>query len=297
MICRFISLLLASLLGLLPVLSWGAEEENTSRAQTGLVISSGAKGGGYWSAAARLQKVVHDMGADAKNLTSTGSLANLEALTDPASPVSLAFAQADALQYFLYDRPGARPQLDVLENIGQECVFIITAASSKLRSDADLQKAGNPRLAIASHTSGVAVTFNYMTRLVPEFEKVQVNYQDTRMAMEQLGSAQAPVDAVMVVHRPREHSPELDLALVDRERYRILEIKNERLTGKSSDGQEVYRGMNLAIPDPEGGDPALLNTICVKGLLVANREKLSEAQQSLLADVVNVHWMRVFATQ
>ena len=295
--CRFTSLLLTALLGLFPLLSWGAEEESNAPTQPGLVISSGAEGGGYWNAAARLQKVVHDMGAAAENLPSTGSLANLEVLADPASPVNMAFAQADALQYFLYDKTGARPQLDVLENIGQECVFIITAASSELRSDADLQKAGNPRLAIASHTSGVAVTFNYMTRLVPEFEKVQVNYQDTRMAMEKLGSAQAPVDGVMVVHRPREHSPELDLALVDKGRYRILAIEDERLTGKSSDGQEVYRGMNLAIPDPEGGDPALLNTICVKGLLVANREKLSEAQQSLLADVVNVHWMRVFATQ
>ncbi|MEH6636195.1 MAG: hypothetical protein V7700_11775 [Halioglobus sp.] len=295
--CRFISLLLTALLGLFPVLSWGAEEESSAPAQSGLVISSGAEGGGYWSAAARLQKVVHDMGSGAENRPSNGSLDNLEALTDPASPVNMAFAQADALQYFLYDKPGARPQLDVLENIGQECVFIITAASSKLRSDADLQKTGKPRLAIASHTSGVAVTFNYMTRLVPEFEKVQVNYRDTLGPMEQLGSAQAPVDAVMVVHRPREHSPELDLALVDKERYRILEISDPRLTGKSKDGQEVYRAMNLAIPGPEGADPTLVNSICVKGLLVTNREKLSAAQQSLLADVVNVHWMRVFATQ
>ena len=294
---RLISLLLTALLGLFPVLSWGAEEESSAPAQSGLVISSGAEGGGYWSAAARLQKVVHGMGSGAENRPSNGSLDNLEALTDPASPVNMAFAQADALQYFLYDKPGARPQLDVLENIGQECVFIITAASSKLRSDADLQKTGKPRLAIASHTSGVAVTFNYMTRLVPEFEKVQVSYRDTLGPMEQLGSAQAPVDAVMVVHRPREHSPELDLALLDKERYRILEISDPRLTGKSKDGQEVYRAMNLAIPGPEGADPTLVTSICVKGLLVANREKLSAAQQSLLADVVNVHWMRVFATQ
>ena len=295
--CRFTSLLLTALLGLFPFLSWGAEDENNAPAQPGLVISSGAEGGGYWNAAARLQKVVHGMGAGAENLPSTGSLANLEVLTDPGSPVNMAFAQADALQYFLYDKTGARPPLDVLENIGQECVFIITAASSELRSDADLQTKGNPRLAIASHTSGVAVTFNYMTRLVPEFEKVRVNYQDTRRAMEQLGSAQAPVDAVMVVHRPREHSPELDLALADKERYRILEISDQRLTGKSDDGQEVYREMNLAIPSPEGADPTLVNSICVKGLLVTNREKLSETQQSLLGDVVNVHWMQVFATQ
>jgi TRAP-type uncharacterized transport system substrate-binding protein len=294
---RFINrALLAGLLGLLSALAW-AEEQSTAAAEPGLVISSGSEGGGYWSAAARLQAVVQGLGASAENLPSAGSLANLEAMTDPASPVNLAFAQADAVQYFLYDKPGARPQIDVLENIGQECVFIIAAAGSAAKTDQDLQDADNYRLGIGSHTSGVAVTFNYMSRLVPEFGDIEVVYGDTGAAVEQLGTPDTPVDAVMVVHRPREHSPELDLALRNAERYRVLAIGDKRLTKTPDDGQEVYRAMNLAIPVGEDAPPARVDTICVKGLLVANREKLSEGQQNLMTDVVNSHWMRVFATQ
>ena len=288
--------LLAGILGLLGAMAW-AEEQGSGGAEPGLVISSGGEGGGYWSAAARLQAVVQGLGAGAENLPSTGSLANLEAMTDSASPVNLAFAQADALQYFLYDKPGARSRIDVLENIGQECVFIITAAGSAAKTDEDLQGADNYRLGIGSHTSGVAVTFNYMSRLVPEFSEVEVVYGDTRSAVEQLGTPAATVDAVMVVHRPREHSPELDLALRNAERYQVLAIGDKRLTKTPDDGREVYRAMNLAIPVGEDAPPARVDTICVKGLLVANREKLSEGQQNLMTDVVNSHWMRVFATQ
>ncbi len=126
------------------------------------------------------------------------------------------------------------------------------------------------------------------------FERV---YGDTGAALQQLQTPEAQVDAVMVVHRPREHSPTVDLALRHPERYRFLEIGDRRLTNTTVNGQEVYRKMNLAMPGPEEGTRQTVNTICVKGLLLANRHKLTEGQLNLLSDMVNTHWMRVFATE
>jgi TRAP-type uncharacterized transport system substrate-binding protein len=288
--------LLMGLVALLASASWSSESPETSASQ-GLVISSGSEGGGYWSAAQRLQAVAKGLGSDVENRTSTGSLDNLEQLTSTESPVNLAFAQADAVQYFLFDNPGAGENFDVLENIGQECVFIVTAADGGVRTDADLQKAANYRLGISSNTSGVAVTFNYMLRQVPELKALEVVYGDTGAALAQLQTPEAGVDAVMVVHRPREHSPTVDLALSDPERYRFLEIHDERLTNTTANGQEIYRKMDLAMPGPEDGSRQTVNTICVKGLLLANRSKLSEGQLNLLSDIVNTHWMQVFATE
>jgi len=288
--------ILSALLCVFAISSWAAEDASLAQDQP-LIISSGVTGGGYWSAASRLQAVVEGKGAQAENVASTGSLANLEALTDPGSPVSLAFAQADALEYFLYDNPGARTEIEILENIGQECVFIITSADSKLRTDADLQNAEEYRLGIPSHTSGVAVTFNYMTRQIPDLGSVQIVYGDTAEAFENMHSPDAALDAVMVVHRPKEHSREVDLALSDSERYRFLEIDDNRLTGKSDDGQEVYRGMKLAMSGQGNQKTTTVKTICVKGLLLANKEKLTPDQNKLLIDVVNYQWMEVFATQ
>ena len=288
--------LLMGLVALLASASWSSENPVAS-AEKGLVISSGSEGGGYWSAAQRLQAVAKGLGSDVENRASAGSLDNIEQLTSAESPVNLAFAQADALQYFLFDNPGAGENFDVLENIGQECVFIVTSADSDVRTDADLQKAADYRLGIPSHTSGVAVTFNYMLRQVPELKALEVVYGDTGAALAQLQTPEAGVDAVMVVHRPREHSTTVDLALRHPERYRFLEIRDGRLTNTTLNGQEVYRKMDLAMPGPEEGAPQTVSTICVKGLLLANRHKLTEGQLNLLSDIVNIHWMRVFATE
>ena len=176
-------------------------------------------------------------------------------------------------------------------------MFIITSADSTLRTDADLQSAEDYRLGIPSHTSGVAVTFNYMTRQIPDLSSVQIVYGDTAEAFENMHSPNAALDAVMVVHRPKEHSPEVDLALADPERYRFLEIDDNRLTEKPDDGQEVYRGMQLAMSGQDNQEATTVKTICVKGLLLANKNKLTPEQRTLLIEVVNYQWMEVFATQ
>ena len=136
-----------------------------------------------------------------------------------------------------------------------------------------------------------------MLRQVPELKGLEVVYGDTGAALAQLQTPEAGVDAVMVVHRPREHSPTVDLALRHRERYRFLEIQDQRLTKTPASGQEVYQKMDLAMPGPEEGTRQTVNTICVKGLLLANRHKLTQEQLNLLSDVVNTHWMQVFATE
>jgi TRAP-type uncharacterized transport system substrate-binding protein len=297
MIHRVLGAAVACLLLIFSVSSHTEQTTESSTEPAGLVISSGGKGGGYWNAAERLRAVTGDLGSSMENRPSDGSLANLEKLAAAASPVNLAFAQADALQYYLYDNPEFGPKIEILENIGQECVFIVASQDSDVRTDADLQQADNFRLGLPSHTSGVAVTFNYMVRQIPELAGVQAVYGDPGAAAQQLHSQDATVDAVMVVHRPREHSATVDLALRHPERYRFLEISDERLTKALADGREVYRRMDLAMRTAEDETPVIVNTVCVKGLLVANREKLSDGQQNLLSEVVNNHWMRVFATE
>ena len=42
---------------------------------------------------------------------------------------------------------------------------------------------------------------------------------------------------------------------------------------------------------------AVVKTICVKGLLLANRQKLSETQRDQVHDLVNQHWGQVFRTE
>lgn len=260
----------------------------------GVVLMSGVEGGGYWNAGTRLQAVAEqEVDLPVINLPSSGSMENLELLLDGESPVNLAFAQADAAQHYLKSHPEDLIKLDVLENIGQECVFIVTGIDSDIRTDEDLREATDLRLGIASATSGMAVTFDYMVSQLPELADVKVTYGDTAAAMEELNSSDASVDAVMTVHRPREHSVEVDHALANAKRYRFVELSDERFTEELWNGRKVYRTMKLALPGAEKP----VKTICVSGLLLANKQKLSIRQRNQLGDLVSYHWMQVYATQ
>ena len=287
--------LLLSLMGwcALPVAA-EQESEDISSVDAGVVLMSGVEGGGYWNAGARLQSVAErEVDLPVINLPSSGSLENLELLLDRDSPVNLAFAQADAAQYYLSRHPDDLIKLDMLENIGQECVFIVTGIDSKIRTDEDLLEATDVRLGIASPASGMAVTFDYMVSQIPELADVKVTYGDTAAVMEQLNSANPSVDAVMTVHRPREHSTEVDHAVANAKRFRFVELSDERFTEELWNGRKVYRAMKLALP---GADEPV-KTICVSGLLLANKQKLSITQRNQLSDLVSYHWMQVYATQ
>ena len=263
-----------------------------------MVFASGAEGGGYWSAAKRLEDVASGMGLEVQVEESSGSLRNLARLLDQADPASLALVQADALQQYLNKHPGDSNKVEILENIGQECVFIVTSAASAIRTDKDLQKGKDIKLAINNPDSGAAVTYAFMTTLAPEMAGTSVLYLDTESVMGELQSADdAAADAVMLVHRPKEYSAEVDLALRNPDQFRFVEVTDERLKSELPDGQAIYRILKLAVPVPDSEEKRQVSTVCVMGLLVANKEKVLPDQRAALARLVNERWMSVYATE
>jgi len=260
----------------------------------GVVLSSGVQEGGYWNAGVRLQAVADaQMGLAVENLPSKGSLENLEKLLDRSSPVNLAFAQADAVQYYLNKHPDEVNKLELFENVGVECVFIVTGSDSKVHTDEDMREAEDLRLGIASASSGTAVTYDYMVSQIPELADITVKYGDTAPLMDQLNGRNGPVDAVMTVHRPRELSAEVEKALANPDRYRFVELSDKRLTQELWNGRKVYRAMKLAMP----GAKKPVKTICVLGLLLGNKQKLTLEQRNKLSDLASYHWMKVYVTQ
>jgi hypothetical protein len=266
-----------------------------SLAPPAIILSSGIPGGGYWNAGARIKEVaMSELGLAVENMASRGSRDNLQKLMDMDSPVSLAFVQADVVQYYLNTEANeVVNHLELIENVGEECVFIITGKESEIRDDADLEQAENLRLGIASADSGIALTFDYLSSRLAGLPNITVRYGDTLPLMKQLNDPGAPVDAVMTVHRPRELSPEVEYALSNPSDYRFVELGGGRLPEELWYGRKVYRPMQLAMPGAE--QP--VNTICVLGLLLANKYKLSLAQRNRLSELADYHWMKVYVTR
>jgi|TARA_B110000503_G_scaffold4350_2_gene5768 hypothetical protein len=55
----------------------------------------------------------------------------------------------------------------------------------------------------------------------------------------------------------------------------------------------VYRTTKLAMPEPR--EP--VKKLCVRGLLLANKQKLTIDQRNKLSDLMMYHWMEIYPTQ
>lgn len=250
-----------------------------------IVISSGLEGGGYWKAAGRLQAAASGTGLTVENRASIGSLENLKALMDKSSAVSLGFAQADALQYYLSENPAAAQAIETLETVGEECVFIISNSDSDIRTDEDMQKSRRLHLGIKGPQSGIWVTFNYMKSMVPELRHTTLVYGDTIQMMTNLAHPKTDIEeAVMVVHAPNEHSPEIDMVLANPEQFQFVEISDARLARKTAGGDTVYQRKRVAPGAVQNAEP--VETICVHGLLLANKDKLTGEQHTKVLELV-----------
>ena len=288
--------LLLSILLLTLLLPW-AHATDTSGTETGIAISAGREGLGYWGIATRLQAIALESSLSVDVLESVGATENLKRLADPDSPVSLALTQSDALRRYLDLHPGFQVDLEIFESIGKECVFVITDKNSALRSEADLRKPGaGHRLAIQSPDSGSAVTFELMRTLDPDLEDVDVVYMDTLTAMDQLGAGGPDaIDAVMLVHRPKVHSAELRRALTNPERFRLLTFDNPRLGGKLPNGDPVYVPLDVPLIRSGWKTERSVPTLCMEGLLVGSRNKLSPTELARLKRIIELQWMRIYA--
>ncbi len=273
-----------------------AHATETSDTESGIVISAGREGLGYWGIAKRLQMVALESSLPVEVRESVGATENLKRLADPDSPVSLALTQSDALQRYLDLHPGFLADLVIFESIGKECVFVITDKNSSLHSEDDLRAPGaGHRLAIQSADSGSAVTFELMRKLDPDLENTEVVYMDTRVAMDQLGTNSADaVDAVMLVHRPKVHSPELRRALTNPERYRLVSFNYPNLGGKLPNGDPIYVPLDVPLIRIGWKTESSVRTLCMQGLLVGTRDKLTPTDQARLKQIVEFQWMRIY---
>ena len=276
-------------------LPW-AHAADTSDTESGIVISAGREGLGYWGIATRLQAVALESSLPVEVRESVGATENLKRLADPESPVSLALTQSDALSRYLDLHPGFLVDLEIFESIGKECIFVIAGKNSGLRSEDDLRTpdAGH-RLAIQSANSGSAVTFELMRKLAPDLGNTEVVYMDTQVAMEQLGTdSPDAVDAIMLVHRPKVRSPELRRALTEPERYRLVSFNNPDLGGKLPNGDPVYVSLDVPLIRNDWKTERSIRTLCMEGLLVGSRNKLSPAERARLVQIIELQWMRVY---
>jgi len=252
------------------------------------VVSSGKEGGFYYDVGKRLRLVLSREQRVVDQWSSDGSLQNLARLADPSSPVNVALAQADALHRYLADNPEFKDDFIVLDDVGKECVFLITRRDGGIETASDLKKPSKYRLSVESPDSGAAVTYESLSRLEPGFRKTNVTYVDVMEGLLQLrlGGDYNELAAVMLVQRPRTLSPALDIALDNLETYRIAPIRPSDLKKLTLPGGQAVYSFETVTAGFGRGQSVTFETLCTRGLLLGARSKLDNERRVLLAQTI-----------
>jgi hypothetical protein len=164
-------------------------------------------------------------------------------------------------------------------------------------TDQDLQDPKGHRLAIPGEQSGVAVTFDYMTNLVPGLANTEPVYTDTIEAMKKIRAGDSDaVDAIMLVHRPKVRIPEIHLALQHPSIYRLVPVEDRHLLDELPNGESVYEFLDVPLIRSGFRSGTSVPTVCTKGMLISSRAKLDGAAGAKLKHVIDFQWMRIYPT-
>lgn len=252
-----------------------------------LVVSTGAKRGSYHGIGERLETHLRlENSVDVRVLESAGSMENLARLADPGSPVGVGLAQADALHQYLERNPDFQEKLLVLGDLGRECAFVVAGSNGAIETIADFQKEGGTQISLVDENSGAAVTWANLARLEPALANTEVVYVDVMEALLTIkeDAGLTPLEAVMLVQRPLRRSRPLEVAFKDPQAYRFVPIDGVKVSNATlPDGTEVYTFDEVAIGGKDRRGATKVETLCTRGLMLGNKDKLSKERRGQLA--------------
>ncbi|HOB62162.1 MAG TPA: TAXI family TRAP transporter solute-binding subunit [Candidatus Competibacteraceae bacterium] len=236
-------------------------------------ISGGKAGGTYQTVyGANLAQILKAKGHDAPLLESRGSMENLERLSK--GEAQFGFAQLDA--YGQYLKAGGKP-LEIVAPLGKECGYLVVKKDGKVTSEKDLRRVKDATVAIGEEGSGSAITWQNMTRLVPEYKNARIVFQGGTRAINQLGTPGGP-DAFLFVAAPGNLNNQLFQAVNANKNLKFVDIDKGGLDDKLPDGKPVYQFDKVSVCSGWGCG---VDTICTMSYLFAGPTATDKAIQAV----------------
>lgn len=218
-------------------------------------------------------------GHEVKLLESRGSLENLQRLG--AGEAQLGFAQLDA--YAQYLKSGG-PPLEIVVSLGQECGYLVVKKDGKVTSEKDLRRVKEAIIAIGEEGSGSAITWQYMTTLVPDYRNARIVYQGGTRALNQIGTPGGP-DAFLFITAPDHLEHKLIQAVNANKELRFVDMDKGGLDAKLPDNNKPIYEFGT-VPVCSGSWGCKVDTICTSSYLFASANiprKVIEAVSDVMA--------------
>ena len=236
-----------------------------------VTISGGTKGGSYDRWARNLAMLTKGLGYKPTAERSKGAQENVERVASGEADV--AFTQGDVLM-----ATGGQG-VEILAEIGKECVFLVGNTDGRVRDEDDLQSDDAHTIAVGKRGTGSQVTWSYMGQLEPGYTNSAAQYVGGARALGKVSAGQ--LDAAMFVTAPGNLDHRLIVAVNSDERLEFIDVDDKDLNDKLPNGTPVYTFEEI---DTKAGWGGGVDTICTPVLAIAN----PDADEDLLDDLAQV---------
>ena len=247
-----------------------------------VVISTGGRGGSYFSTGEKLAGILAEYDYPAKSVKSKGSIENIERVA--SGEATLGFTQLDALAWWMNRNPESAGNLKVLGNLYAECVYVAVNTSGPIDDEGDLQS-DKAKVAVQKRGSGSAVSWSYMQDLEPDFARGSTYFQGGLQLLNEIANTpDGEINAFLWVSDPLNLDQRYLKTVLENDNLKLVDIKDWDLNDKHPElGRAIYR---FEEPDVAKGlvFDKELNTVCMDAVVVAN----ADADDDMLDDVVDV---------
>ena len=249
-----------------------------------VVISTGGRGGSYFSTGQNLATMLGEYDYQAKVVKSRGSVENIERVAN--GEAAIGFTQLDALAWWMGRNPAPadNKRFKVLGNLFPECVYIAVNKDGPIGDEDDLQSKKG-KIAVQKRGSGSAVTWEYMRGLEPGYAESQTLFQGGMQVLSQLASSpDGEVNAFMWVSNPQNLDQRYLQTVLNNDALELIDVDDRDLNDKFKPlDRPIYRFEKPAVAEGFIFDSDI-KTICMDSVVIAG----SNADDDMLDDVADI---------
>ena len=243
-----------------------------------ITITTGQQGLTYNAVyGVNLASALSEYGYKSTVVPSKGSLDNLDKVA--SGEAQIGFTQADAFQFWRSRHGNEAQKVDIIGELGDECVFVAVKDGGKVGSESDLKE--GIKIAVGEPASGSYASWQYLQSLEKDYAKVETYAKGGVRSLAKVTTGE--YDAFLWVSAPDRTNKFLESVNQKGSGLTMISMNGWNVDDKLPNGKAVYE-LKKAVTESGWLSDSKVKVPCTKTLVVAN----TDAGDDMLETASNV---------
>ncbi|MBS6740392.1 MAG: hypothetical protein KH310_20205, partial [Enterobacteriaceae bacterium] len=231
-----------------------------------ITITTGQQGLTYNAVyGVNLAGALSEYGYKSTVVPSKGSLDNLDKVV--SGEAQIGFTQADAFQFWRSRHGNEAQKVDIIGELGDECVFVAVKDGGKVGSESDLKE--GIKIAVGEPASGSYASWQYLQSLEKDYAKVETYAKGGVRSLAKVTTGE--YDAFLWVSAPDRTNKFLESVNQKGSGLTMISMNGWNVDDKLPNGKAVYE-LKKAVTESGWLSDSKVKVPCTKTLVVANTD-------------------------